>query len=95
MSVVKAKLHQLQADVTKHELSISDHSASLFYNMFGGKDYITEEIASILASMISRPDEHTLLRLTSSPFYHAPEDGTSEDGIVPVESTYEVTMKME
>ena len=73
MSLIKEKLHQLQADVTKHELSTSDHSASLFYSMFGGK----EEIASILASMISRINEHILLRLTASPFYHAPED---EDG---------------
>jgi hypothetical protein len=63
--------------------------------MLGGKDYITEEIASILASMISKPDDHTLLGLTASPFYHASEDGDAayDDGTVLVESTYEVTKK--
>ena len=69
---MKEKLKQLQVDVAKHETSISDHSASLFHYMFGGEDYITEEIASILASMVTRPYEHTLLDLSASPLYRIP-----------------------
>ena len=86
LSSMKEKIQQMQTDIAKHETSISDHTVDFFYNTFGGTEYITEEIASILASMLSNPDEHSILALAAAPQYHLHRvDGI--DGSRTIEST--------
>ena len=60
---VRGQVQQMNTDIANHKISIGVHSASVLYQMFGGKDYITEEVAGILSRMIHRPDEHCLFAI--------------------------------
>jgi len=76
---MKAKVQQLQTDIINHEINIDTHSADVLYQMFGGKDYITKEVAGILSRMVTTQDEHTILSLDASPFYYVHACVTKDD----------------
>jgi len=67
--LMNEKIQQMKNDIANHEVSIDAHSADVLYQMFGGKDFITKEVAGILSRMLTTQDEHDIVSLSASPFY--------------------------
>ena len=88
-------MQQMKTGTANRETSTGAHSASVLYQMFGGKDYITEEVAGTLSRVVHRQGEHCLLGLSASPYYRVYQCATggtkAGDETSPTNATMELT----